>query len=124
MIYIQLNWLIYIKYDVMKIIDATPHTAALEELGRRVALARKNKRMNQTEMAKASGLGVATIARIEAGQDAQFSSWLKIFAVLGLKAGLDQLMPESLTSPMAEAKSRRHQKRVKPGEFKWGDEQP
>jgi len=107
----------------MRIIDTTPHAVALEELGRRLALARKNRRMNQTEMAKASGLGVATIARIETGQDAQFSSWLKIFAVLGLKAGLDQLIPENLTSPMSEAKSRGHHKRVKPGEFKWGDEQ-
>ena len=107
----------------MKIIDTTPHATALEELGRRLALARKNKRMNQTEMAKASGLGVATIARIEAGQDAQFSSWLKIFAVLGLKEGLDQLIPEKLISPMSEVKSRRHHARIKPGEFKWGDEQ-
>ena len=107
----------------MKIVNTTPHAIALEELGRRVALARKNKRMNQTEMAKASGLGVATIARIEAGQDAQFSSWLKIFAVLGLKESLDQLIPEKLTSPMSEAKGRRHHKRIKPGEFKWGDEQ-
>jgi transcriptional regulator with XRE-family HTH domain len=107
----------------MKIIDTTPHAVALEEFGRRVALARKNRRMNQTEMAKASGLGVATIARIETGQDAQFSSWLKIFAVLGLKAGLDQLIPENLTSPMSQVKNRRHPKRVKPGEFKWGDEQ-
>ena len=123
MIYVWCVWPIYTKYDVMKILNTTPHTAALEELGRRVALARKNKRMNQTEMAKASGLGVATIARIEAGQDAQFSSWLKIFAVLGLKAGLDQLMPENLTSPMSEAKSRKHLRRAKPGKFKWGDEQ-
>jgi len=107
----------------MKIVNTTPHAAALKELGRRVALARKNKRMNQTGMAKASGLGVATIARIEAGQDAQFSSWLKIFAVLGLKEGLDQLLPKNLTSPMSEAKGRKHNKRVKAGEFKWGDEQ-
>ena len=58
----------------MKMTETTPHKVALEELGRRVALARKNKRMNQSEMARASGLGVATIARIETGQDAQFSS--------------------------------------------------
>jgi transcriptional regulator with XRE-family HTH domain len=107
----------------MKIIDTTPYAVALEELGRRVALARKNTRMNQTEMAKASGLGIATIARIEKGQDAQFSSWLKIFSVLGLKASLDQLLPENLTSPMSEAKGSKHHKRAKPGEFKWGDEQ-
>lgn len=108
----------------MKLKDTTPQAVTLKELGRRVALARKNKRMNQTEMAKASGLGIATIARIEAGQDAQFSSWLKIFTVLGLKAGLDQLIPENLISPMSEAKGRRHHKRAKPGAFKWGDEQP
>jgi transcriptional regulator with XRE-family HTH domain len=107
----------------MKITETTPHKVALEELGRRVALARKNKRMNQSEMARASGLGVATIARIETGQDAQFSSWLKIFGVLGLTAALDQLVPESLTSPMSEVQRGRRQRRMKTGEFKWGDEQ-
>lgn len=107
----------------MKITETTPHKAALEELGRRVALSRKNKRMNQSEMASACGLGVATIARIETGQDAQFSSWLKIFGVLGLTAALDQLVPENLTSPMSEVQRDRRQGRVKAGEFKWGDEQ-
>ena len=105
----------------MKITETTPNKAALEELGRRVALARKNKRMNQSEMARASGLGVATIARIETGQDAQFSSWLKIFGVLGLTAALDQLVPESLTSPMSEVQRDRRQRRMKAGEFKNGE---
>ena len=107
----------------MKITETTLHKVALEELGRRVALARKNKRMNQSEMARASGLGVATIARIETGQDAQFSSWLKIFGVLGFTAALDQLVPESLTSPMSEVQRGRRQRRMIAGEFKWGDEQ-
>ena len=107
----------------MKINATTPHKIALEELGRRIALARKNKRMNQAEMARASGLGVATIARIETGQDAQFSSWLKIFGVLGLTAALDQLIPESLTSPMSEVRRSRRLRHMKPTEFKWGDEQ-
>lgn len=107
----------------MKIDETTPPKAALEELGRRIALARKNKRMNQAEMARASGLGVATIARIETGQDAQFSSWLKIFGVLGLTEALDQLIPENLTSPMSEARRGRRPRRMKPTEFRWGDEQ-
>lgn len=123
MIQIALNQLIYIIYDIMKITEKTPHKAALKELGRRVALARKNKRMNQSEMARACGLGVATIARIETGQDAQFSSWLKIFGVLGLTAALDQLVPENLISPMSEVQRGRRQRHMKTGEFKWGDEQ-
>lgn len=107
----------------MKITDTTPYRTALEELGRRVALARKNKRMNQSELARASGLGIATIARIETGKDAQFSSWLKVFGVLGLTAALDQLIPENLTSPMSEAQRDKRSTRTRPGEFKWGDEQ-
>jgi len=107
----------------MKIGITTPHTAALKELGHRVALARKNKRMKQSELAKAAGLGIATIARIETGQDAQLSSWLKIFGVLGLTAGLDQLLPEQLASPMSEVQRGQRHASTKPGEFKWGDEQ-
>lgn len=108
----------------MKITADTPQDTALIELGRRVALARKNQRMNQTDMAKACGLGVATIARIEAGQDAQFGSWLKLFRVLNLTAGLDQLLPENLNSPMREAKQAQAKQRSRTGSFKWGDEQP
>ncbi len=107
----------------MKITGTTPHLVALGELGRRIALSRKNQGMNQSQLAEASGLGVATVARIETGQDAQMSSWLKIFGVLGLTEALDKLLPEKISSPMAEVRRQRRRAPSKGGHFTWGDEQ-
>lgn len=79
--------------------------------------------MNQSQLAEASGLGIATVARIETGQDAQFSSWLKILGILGLTESLDTLLPEETSSPMAEVRRQRRRQPAVEGKFKWGDEQ-
>ncbi|PCJ19689.1 MAG: transcriptional regulator [SAR86 cluster bacterium] len=106
----------------MKIAETTPHNTALHELGRRLALLRKQQGFTQANIANEAGLGVATVNRIEAGQDAQFSSWLKLFKVLGITSQLDVLLPEEILSPMAEVKKQRRQTRVSSkGTSTWGD---
>ncbi len=106
----------------MEITKTTPPATILGELGKRIALARKNQGMNQRDLARASGLGIATIARIETGKDSQFSSWVKIFAALGMHDVLNRILAENLASPMAEAKRTRGREPSKPGSFHWGDE--
>jgi len=94
----------------MKITKITPHNATLVELGRRLALLRKQQLFTQAKLARESGLGIATVNRIESGQDAQLSSWLKLFKVLGISSALDVLLPEEILSPMSEVRkqSRKH----------------
>jgi transcriptional regulator with XRE-family HTH domain len=106
----------------MKITKTTPHLTALKELGRRLALVRKQQGFTQAELAKEAGLGVVTVLRMESGQDAQFSSWIKLFNVLGVTPTLDALLPEEILSPMSEVQ-KQHQ-RKKPGAKNkniWGD---
>lgn len=98
----------------MKITDITPHNAALVELGRRLALLRKQQRFTQAQIASESGLGIATVNRIEAGQDAQFSSWLKLFKTLGISSALDVLLPEEILSPMTEVRKQSRKRRALP----------
>jgi transcriptional regulator with XRE-family HTH domain len=106
----------------MEITKTTPPTIVLTEMGRRIALARKSQGMNQRDLARASGLGIATIARIETGWDSQFSSWVKIFSALGMHDALNRILAENLSSPMAEVKRKRRGASAQPGAFRWGDE--
>lgn len=109
----------------MKITTTTPSSVALKELGRRLVLLRKQQGFTQARIAAEAGLGVATVIRIEAGQDAQFSSWLKLFNVLGITQALDVLLPDEILSPMAEVKKqRRPRKATSKSKNIWGDGNP
>lgn len=113
---------ISITNDRMKITKTTPHLATLEELGRRLELLRKQQGYTQAKLAKEAGLGVATIIRIESGQDSQLSSWIKLLNVLGMTSVLDGLFPEKILSPMTEVKSQHRQKKSEPRDKNiWGD---
>lgn len=86
----------------MKIIQATPENHALNELGSRLAQIRKQQGYSQEKLAEAAGIGVATLRRIEDGQDSQLSSWLKLLKALDMATAVDALLPEDFRSPMAE----------------------
>lgn len=108
----------------MKIDSQTPAETSLTELGRRLAVVRKQQGLNQDELATKAGLGVATVRRIEDGRDAQLGSWLKLLRVLNMSHSIDALLPESLKSPMAEVKTRRKRAaRSASGKTLWGDEE-
>ena len=122
----------------MKVGEQTPDGAALAELGRRLEVVRKQLGLSQARLAQEAGLGVATLRRIEDGQDAQLGSWIKLLRALGLSAGLDGLLPESFRSPMADVRGPRRRSRSftgrgpsEPGPSElgfgdpvWGDETP
>ena len=107
----------------MKIEYLTPETAILTELGRRLARVRKQQGYSQVALAKEAGIGVATLRRIEAGQDSQMETWLKVMKSLRMIASVDALLPENFNSPMAEAlaDNKRARKHLDLPLRKWGD---
>lgn len=110
----------------MKIDQLTPEAEALRELGERLARVRKQQGFSQSDLAGDAGIGVATLRRIEGGQDSQLDTWMKLLKALGMADAIDALLPENFNSPMAEAIAR-SDKRRKPspsGGIKWGDEIP
>ena len=96
----------------MKINQLTPETAILKELGERLARIRKVLGLSQHGLAEEAGIGVATLRRLEGGQDGQFETWLKVLKVLDRTASIDALLPRDFKSPMAEVL------RVSPGKRK------
>jgi len=108
----------------MKINPLTPETEILKELGDRLASLRKQRGVSQNRLAEDAGIGVATLRRIEAGQDSQLASWLKLLKALGMTSAIDALLPENFTSPMAEAlaASGRRRKSPRAAGIVWGDD--
>ena len=110
----------------MKIEILTPESTILKELGQRLARVRKQQGYSQTRLSQEAGIGVATLRRIEAGQDSQMESWIKILKSLDMVSSVDMMLPETFTSPMAEVlsarkKRKKTRKRDSTG-IVWGDE--
>ncbi len=109
----------------MKIDYLTPDNEILSELGRRLSRVRKQKGYTQQQLATEAGIGVATLRRIEGGQDSQLESWLKLLKAMDMTLSIDNLLPENFDSPRATAlaanKRRRRHKPAAPG-ILWGDE--
>ena len=109
----------------MKLTKFAPEDEILKEFAKRLARIRKAQGYSQTEFAMEAGIGVATLRRIEGGQDSQFETWLKILKALDRVAALDALLPETFNSPMVEAlagKSRKRKKLTSSSGIVWGDE--
>ncbi|WP_299147360.1 helix-turn-helix transcriptional regulator [uncultured Tateyamaria sp.] len=112
-----------IESDRMKINSLTPDTIILEELGTRLAKHRKQRGFSQDDLAREAGLGVATLRRIEAGEGSQMESWLKLLKALKMLSGVEQLLPESIESPLAQVRAQsKTTKRTTSSGKRWGDE--
>ncbi len=92
--------------------------AILSEIGQRIARRRLELRLTQANVAEQAGVAKRTIERIEAGGSTQTATLIRIFRVLDLLAGLDRLIPETETSPMAllkrEGKTRQRASKPRP----------
>ena len=111
----------------MKIDQLTPNRVILQELGKRLARSRKQQGLSQTALAEEAGIGVATLRRIEGGQDSQMETWIKVMKSLRMWSAVDSFLPETLDSPMREVLSSRKRKKShskSEGAIKWGDEEP
>lgn len=106
----------------MKIETLSPDKSILKELGARLARVRKQQGYSQDRLAEEAGLGVATLRRIEDGQDSQLGSWLKLLKALQMTSAIDQLVPENFKSPMAEVKNRQKPSKKQDAGIVWGDE--
>lgn len=101
----------------------TPETEVLKELGGRLARIRKQQGFSQSDLAEEAGIGVATLRRIEGGQDGQLASWLKLLKALNMAEAVDSLLPEHFSSPMAEVRKAARKRRTStPVGIVWGDE--
>jgi transcriptional regulator with XRE-family HTH domain len=109
--------------------------AVLAELGRRLERHRLERNWTQAQMAARAGLGQATVQRAERGESVQMTSMIKLLRALGLLAGLDVAVPESIDLPIAQLEreqlGRRRRARGRRGgspaesggePWKWGDE--
>lgn len=70
----------------------------LTEIGKRAAKRRLARGRSQVEVASASGVSVATVARFESGQDVAFGAVVKIAVALGADNEFFALFP----SPQAQ----------------------
>jgi transcriptional regulator with XRE-family HTH domain len=109
--------------------------AVLAELGRRLERHRLERNWTQAEMAAAAGVGQATVQRAERGESVQMTTMVKLLRTLGLLAGLDVAVPESIDLPIAQLERERRKTRRRargtrggpPAEagnepWTWGDE--
>jgi transcriptional regulator with XRE-family HTH domain len=84
----------------MKISSLLTNEAILAELGERIARRRLDLQWTQAQVAEQAGVAKRTVERIEAGASAQMASLIRIFRVLELLPGLEQLVPEAGPRPM------------------------
>ena len=71
-------------------------------MAKRVRALRKRQGWTQLELAERSGLGVATVARLERSGQAQFSTILQVSAALGRLADFEGLLAAPEPASMAE----------------------
>jgi transcriptional regulator with XRE-family HTH domain len=119
----------------MHLDELTTDAAVLAELGRRLERHRLERNWTQAEMAAEAGIGQATVQRAERGDSVQMTSMVKLLRTLGLLAGLDHAVPDTINLPIAQlereqrkirrrARGRRGRPPVESADepWRWGDE--
>lgn len=117
----------------MKITSQLTDEAILEELGQRLAHTRLNRNMPQEALAKAAGVSIPTVQRIERGDPTEIRSFIRVMRVLELMESLDQAIPRPLASPIEQLKLQgRNRQRARSSwperggtnlqPWRWGDE--
>lgn len=84
----------------MDSIDQRTDESVLAELGARLSSERLSRNLTQAELAHDAGVSKRTVERIEAGQSAQLTSFIRILRALHLLSGLEQLLPPPQPGPM------------------------
>lgn len=115
----------------MKITNLTTDDAALVEFGRRMAEARLARQMTQARFAEAAGVSKRTIERLEDGASTQSGNLIRCLRALDKLDGLDRLLPEAPSNPIAllerHGKARQRARSEESAElatpWTWGDGQ-
>ena len=78
--------------------------AILSEIGHRIRTERLNQNRTQVEIAKAAGIGLRVIERLEKGQGCLLGNLVRILRALGKIDQIDALLPEPGVSPLELAR--------------------
>lgn len=113
----------------MRITEEVSDTVVLTEIGIRIASLRLERNLTQAQLADRAGVSKSTVERIEDGNTAQFSSFIRVVRALGLLSQFESFLPEQVASPMTQLKLKSNQRRrasskrgrdsAKP--WSWGD---
>ena len=79
----------------MKIAPYENEVSILQEVGKRIKQYRISLNMTQQQMAQQCGLSVATLSRVENGDDTKWSVIIRILRVMKLVENIDVLIPET-----------------------------
>jgi transcriptional regulator with XRE-family HTH domain len=89
----------------VKITKLATDAVILGELGGRLAKIRLDRNLTQAELAMQAGVSKRTVERLETGEVAtQLSGFIRVCRVLDLIERLDLLIPEPVSSPVAQLK--------------------
>lgn len=113
----------------MKFTKDISDSAALKELGGRIAQYRLNRNLTQAALAKEAGVSQRTLIRVEHGESTQTSNLIRILRVLHILENFESLIPEPAISPIQQLKLHgKSRKRASPGHksgskkpWSWGD---
>ena len=118
---------------VMKIGKQATDQAVLSELGGRLAKARLERNLTQSQLAAQAGVSKNTVQRLESGSVAtQLSGFIRVCRVLDLAERFDLLVPEPVPSPVELLKlhgrkrqraSAKRKTNASTKKWRWGDEQ-
>ncbi len=86
----------------MKITARLADQSILQTMGERISQQRLQRNLSQAELASNSGVSKRTLERIEAGESAQLSNFIRILRALDLLDGLELLVPERMPSPIEQ----------------------
>lgn len=86
----------------MKFARDISDSAALKELGSRIARYRLNRNLTQAAFAKEAGISQRTLIRIEHGESTQTTNFIRILRVLHILENFETLIPESTASPIQQ----------------------
>ena len=113
----------------MNTLNRRTDEAILAELGARLSSMRRSRDLTQAQLAQDAGVSKRTVERIEAGESAQMTSFIRILRTLGLLDGLESFLPPPQPSPMdllrraGKPPLRATGKNVSSGEpWSWADE--
>jgi len=108
----------------MRFSDLDTDEAVLKELGQRLRRTRLEANLSQAEVAEQAGVSRYTIGRIEEGDSVQLSNLFRVLRFLGLLDGLEELIPEAVTSPIDAVRRRGRRRRRASGSRSKGEAIP
>ena len=86
----------------MKFTSDISDSAALKELGSRIARYRLNRNLTQSAFAKEAGISQRTLIRIEHGESTQTTNLIRILRILHILENFEALVPEPTISPIQQ----------------------